>query len=182
MPKLLQVRPFTADLLGEVQDFECGAAPWETNVANWIKDGRRALRQIERGRCRVWLYYTDDGELVGYASLGPYDWEWPHLDSPPRTTNHIPYLGVASRFHGQPADVPPEWQYSSQIIRHLIGEAIRETQEHPGRVPIIGLYVEPENQRAVGFYRRLGFQAYEKQFVDKGTAYVAMFRRLPTMI
>ena len=136
MPRLLQVRPFTADLLEEVHAFDCGQAPWEIDVSEWLKNRSRALRMIARGRCRVWLYYADDGALVGYGSLGPYDWEWPDLNSPPRTTNHIPYMGVASSYRGEPADALPPLRYASQIMRHLIGQAVIETQENPNRVPI----------------------------------------------
>jgi len=180
VPRLLQVLPFGEELFDVVKTFGCGAEPWEAEVADWIKRRNGALRQVSRGRCLVWLYFTDEDDLVGYGSLGPHDWVWPDLNSPPRTTHHIPYMGVDARYQREPSDEPPEWRYSSQIIRHLLGQAIREADENPSRERILGLYVHPANTRAIRFYERVGFQPYEKRFRDPHTniEYLAMFRRL----
>jgi GNAT superfamily N-acetyltransferase len=163
----LRVRPFSADLLPEVQGFHCGDQPWQQEVADWLKDATGndcAVRWIERGT-QVWLYFTVDGALVGYGSLGTTTWRWPPPDGPKETVSIIPSFAVQTPYQGQPRDAPPEGRYACQIIADLIARA----KEQGTR--ILGLFVDRRNARATAFYRRIGFQPLP----DEGRPYLRMF-------
>jgi ribosomal protein S18 acetylase RimI-like enzyme len=81
--------------------------------------------------------------------------------------NIIPAVGVDKRFHGQPPG-PPEQRYASLILRDLIYEATL----HQERDPLLGLYVHPQNTRAIRFYQRLGFLPFFRAYTDPQTSVV----------
>jgi ribosomal protein S18 acetylase RimI-like enzyme len=74
----------------------------------------------------------------------------------------IPVLGLHTAFHGKPADVPPEWRFSNQIMNHLLDTAEQRRQiSH-----LAGLIVAPENHKAKRFYEKFGFQKYADAVED----------------
>lgn len=136
---------------------------WEWEVNDWLsqdpltKDG--ALYRIRRRDCKVWFYFNKDTQLVGYASLGKSKWPDPGMDRPlpdlPAVPiSLIPSLGIQTPFQGGPAGAAYEDKYSTQILKHIIVEARRKLSE---RQPYLGLYVHPENERAIKCYRKFGF-------------------------
>jgi ribosomal protein S18 acetylase RimI-like enzyme len=87
----------------------------------------------------------------------------------------IPAVAIQKQFWGKP-DGPREGRYSSQILDHLITEAARL----PIDVPVLGLFVHPQNQRAIKVYERAGFQQFTQTYTDKttGIVYRSMIRPL----
>src|SRR5436190_1234665 len=110
----LQAQPFSAEMRGEVQAFNCGTRhAWEVALNEWIK-GERALNAIARGT-RIWLYYTDSGALAAYGSLGEARWRWEPPDGEYMQIAFIPAVAIQLRFQGQPNDEPEEYKCSHQI-------------------------------------------------------------------
>jgi ribosomal protein S18 acetylase RimI-like enzyme len=76
-------------------------------------------------------------------------------------------VAIQKRFWGKP-DGPKEGRYSSQILDHLVTEAA----SLPVTVSVLGLFVHPENQRAIKAYERAGFQHFALTYTDKATGIV----------
>ena len=86
---------FGAHLLPEVEHFRCGGSMCGLNAAKWLKGNPSvteecALSVMEKFGTDVWLYKTEEGELVGFASLGPARWRLPNSDSPRKDVSIIP--------------------------------------------------------------------------------------------
>ncbi len=161
--------PFNETLLPKVQAFDCGDESWEHEVSDWIKATRGnggALDALEHGD-QVWLYATPNGDLVGFGSLGKTSQRWPRSKDPPISVSVIPMVGVDRRFWGQPPG-PSEDRYSSRILDDLITEA----KAHQTERPILILFVNINNPRAIRFYERAGFIELHKPFTDKQTGQV----------
>lgn len=142
--------------LPAVQQIDCGNAPWEREVADWIADRipDGVLHDTRHYRTEVWLYATEDDGLIGFGSLGVTKWQL----SPgnPRVRLYIiPNLGLDRRFHGQPDD-GSEDRFSNQIMDHLISEArtrAAAAMGQPGACePLLGLFVHPQNHKARHIY------------------------------
>jgi ribosomal protein S18 acetylase RimI-like enzyme len=160
--------PFTEDLLPKVQAFDCGQEPWELEVSNWIKaprGGGGAVDDLPRNQ--VWLYATDNGDLVGFGSFGETSQKWPRSKDPPILASIIPMLGIAKEYWGQPPG-PRESRYSTRILEDLIVEAVAHQNERP----ILILFVNVNNQRAIQLYQRFGFVELHKPVTDKNTGFV----------
>jgi hypothetical protein len=173
---------FTTSMLARVADFECGNETWEREVADWIRmppeSGDGALHWSTCGTT-VWLYETNDGDLIGYASLGVSQWTMRHPTANTRTDRPIqiiPCLGVHTRFKGCPVGVRKDLRYSARILTDVMAIAAERCslQKCP---PILGLKVHEENKRAIKLYERPenGFlklgknpdrECYWKMYVD----------------
>jgi GNAT superfamily N-acetyltransferase len=161
--------PFTEALLSKVQGFDCGQEAWEIEVSAWLKAQRGAggaVDDVENGN-EVWLYATAEGDLVGFASLGPTWQRWPRAKDPPVSASIIPMLGVDKKYWGQPPG-PREDRYSAQILDDIIAQA----QKHQADRPILILFVNELNTRAVKLYERAGFKELHKPYQDKRTGFV----------
>jgi hypothetical protein len=163
---------FTPDLLDLVQEFACGEEAWERDLADWIRD--ESVPTLNRGG-QVWLFTTSQKELVGYGSLAVTRWHYPDPASKRTTLALIPAVAIQKPFWGKP-EGPREERYSSQILDHLINEASRL----PLAAPMLGLFVHPENQRAIRAYERAGFRAFTQTYTDQetGVIYQSMIRPL----
>jgi len=96
--------PFAVDLLPMVESFGCGDEPWQREVSDWIKappGAGGAVEELEHG-AQVWLYATEEGEVVGFGSLAAASQRWPRSKDPPIPASVIPMLGVDQRLWGQP--------------------------------------------------------------------------------
>lgn len=149
-PHQLYAVPFTEADQARLVGFSCGIDVWSRHVSEWLL-GPDVLDSMKRGT-RVWLFETEEKEVVGFGSVGLSTWKWPPPKGPPTTIALIPMLGLAERFHGQPPD--PEWRYSRQIMGHLIAEA----QQRATGVSWLVLMVHRDNVRAIRFYEQCGFE------------------------
>lgn len=75
--------------------------------------------------------------------------------------------GVNKRYWGQPPGAR-EQRYSAQILDDLIAEA----RKHLAERPILVLYVNESNTRAIKFYEQAGFIELHKPFKDKNSGFV----------
>ncbi len=182
---------FTPDDYDEVQSFDCGEKVHQLEVSDWLKgpaDPRplegSALAEIsDVPPVRVWLYRLEDDEdetkdieqIVGFGALGASQWRWTTEKSPKVPITMLIWFAVQKEFKRQPPGEENDF-YSSQIMDHLIDEAMKEKQERP----VLGLCVRPENKSAIALYRRKHFDVTLSQYVDKktGIAYDRMARIL----
>ena len=163
---------FDESLLSQVQNFSCGEASYERELADWIRV--ESIRAIERGS-KVWLYANESREVVGFSSLAVTRWRYPSSSDKRTSLAIIPAVAIQRSFWGKP-DGPPEGRYSSQILDHLLVEAgLLRLDE-----PTIGLFVHPDNGRAIRAYERAGFQRFHHTYTDPTTrvVYVSMIRPL----
>lgn len=174
MGRRLQKIPFSSELQPLVLDFYCGDEPWETEVADWIKS-TDPIKDMQRGT-DVWLYVSEEAEVVGFGSLGLSRWNWPLPQDPRVQISLIPMVGIQKRFWGQPEGNPAD-RYSAQILDDLIFEATT----HKERYPLLGLFVHSENKRAIRVYEKANFQRFSKTYTDPATGitYISMILRLP---
>jgi ribosomal protein S18 acetylase RimI-like enzyme len=133
-----------------VRDFDCGNEPYAIEVSNWIKSalsaGGEVWTAIKAGAL-VWLYLTDQGELIGFGAIYPQEII---LDAPQQPFGGlltIAYYGLRKEFRKQP-EGPWQDYYSRQIFRDLIQEARR----HPALGKKLALYVNTTNAGAIRLY------------------------------
>jgi len=155
-----------------VRDFSCGDEPYERDRATWIQS--EAAETIARGG-NVWLYVTENRDVIGFGSLAVSRWNYPEPANRRVALALIPAVAVQKQFWGKP-DGPRDNRYSSQILDDLILTAAQLKLD----APILGLFVHPENQRAIKAYERAGFIMFSKTYIDKATnvEYRSMIRRL----
>src|SRR5437762_1048021 len=84
MPSILTQRQFSAADLPLVENFFCGDEPSALAATAWIRGttGRCAIVSMAERGTEVWLYFTDNGLVVGFAALGTTIW-------PPGETHSI---------------------------------------------------------------------------------------------
>jgi ribosomal protein S18 acetylase RimI-like enzyme len=172
MPDLLQPVAFAPELLDEVRDFDCGEEPYQKELAEWLLQD--ATLALARGT-KVWLYANQGNEVVGYGSLGLTRWKYPDADSPKTALVIIPAVAVRRAFWGKPEGAAED-RYSSQILRHLLTEALA----WPGSLPALGLFVHPDNHAAIKLYERFGFRPFHHTYTDSTSqvTYRSMIRPL----
>lgn len=65
----------------ELANFDCGGHDYQIAVSDWIKaihPDDSVLTDISRFGTKVWVYYNQAGDVVGFASLGLTNWSlWP---------------------------------------------------------------------------------------------------------
>jgi hypothetical protein len=171
-----------------IDGFDCredrgrDATFWEQEVNLWLsadpamREG--ALYRIRKKDCKVWLYFNQATELIGYGSLGKAKWPDPGMnppipDLPMVPISLIPSVGIQTPYHGGPAGAAYADKYSTQILNHLVFEARKKLGE---RQPFLGLYVHPQNHRAIACYRRYGFIDFPHPYShpDAGVEYPSM--------
>jgi hypothetical protein len=156
-----------------VRDFACGEEPWEKELASWIQNEAALVRRSIP--CRIWLYVTEAKDIIGYGSLAMTRWNFPEPKNNRVALALIPAVAIQKQFWGKPAG-PRENRYSALILDHLIISAAQMKID----VPILALFVHPENQRAIKVYERAQFSMFSKTFHDKttGVTYLSMIRHL----
>lgn len=146
----------------ECEDFDCGDEhQYEIDVASWIKgekvdDSPDLAESLAQGT-KVWIYKSDAGELVGYASLGTTRWKWPPPNGSPQEMTIIPWFGVQKVFQHEPAGAERKDRYAHQILGHVICRARDIGNE------FLVLFVDDENTRAINFYENAGFETIDSR-------------------
>jgi GNAT superfamily N-acetyltransferase len=173
MADVLTAVPFTAELLPHVQQFDCGDAPFERPLADWLRDD--ALEAIRRGAL-VWLFVNAAGDVVGYGALGASNWRYPDPSSRRVPVQTLIRVAVQRRFQGQPAG-PAEARYSRQILDHLLAAAWDRVDTVS---PLLGRLVHPDNVRAIRFYEKTGFRPFSHVYREpnSGVEYRSMIYEL----
>jgi ribosomal protein S18 acetylase RimI-like enzyme len=189
MPPLLKKYCFReADLdLPEVQSFYCGRERWELEVSTWIKSRtgpNSVLEDIHQFGIEVWLHRTDDGELVGFSSLGENTWSIPMPKGPKCLINYIPYIGVAKHFQSKPEGADRDDKYAYQILDELIEYAAAKTAIRGDLHPLIGLSVDSGNKKAIRFYEHRDFVNVmtPRKAKDTGVVYERMLLNIASLI
>lgn len=149
----MRAKRFTPDTQAKVAEFDCGDEPYAQAMSEWITgDGVEA--SIARGNT-VWLFYTDDGDLIGFGSLGTTGWRLPTQKDPLKTVSIIPALAVRTNFQGQRPE-PESPTYARMILDFLISKAVEQTASKQ-IAPILVLYVDKQNAPAARLYHNVGF-------------------------
>ncbi len=150
MANVLEPREFTEANLAEVKDFYCGDQEWESAMADWIRNS--AIASMAKYGSKVWLYYADGNELVGFGSLGESRWG---RKAEQFRLAIIPALAIQFQFRRKP-DADKQNRYSHQIMRDLIERAL------PLGHQMLGLFVHPKNIGAINLYRDFNFTLIER--------------------
>jgi hypothetical protein len=166
----------------EVQAFDCGTERWELEVSTWIKSRQgtnSVVVDMEKFGTEVWLYWSEQNELVGCASWGENFWSYPPPNGKKQKINYIPYMGIQKSFWGQPKTGNKNDQFSYQIIDDIIEYSCAKTH----LLPVIGLSVDQGNARAIKFYESRGFVTANSPRQDKctGVIYERMFLNITSL-
>lgn len=157
-PHQLYAVEFTEADQARLVGFSCGDELWSRHVTEWIL-GSDVFDSMKRGT-RVWLFETEQGEVVGFGSVGTSERPWPPPRGSKTTVVLIPMLGIDVRFRGEPPD--PAWRYSRQLMSHLIAEGQRVAREWTGNAEKkpqwLVLMVHRDNARVIRFYEACGFE------------------------
>ena len=187
MPRL-DVTEFTEALLPLVADFDCGTLDYQQEVAEWIR-GQAPGTVLDSIRKRstptlVWLYSTPQDGIVGFGSLCASNWDSVPDGKRDMPIVLIPNIGLKPRFQRYPPDAEREDRYSTQIMEHLKREARVFQLQHPHLLPLLGLFVHPDNEAAKRLYRRVGFVDYPQTYTDDaaGVTYQGMILALAPLV
>jgi len=188
MARLLTKRSFTSEdlALAEIQQFQCGPERWDGEVADWIESPsgpKSALHDMGAYRTEVWLYLDDQGELVGFGSLGQTTYTWPVGGKKKEPVNLIPFIGIHEKFKGEPKDAARDDKYAYQILDDLLACAA-EKSVVSGVYALIVPNVDGENGRAINFYQNRDFFDLEIPRFEKttGITYIRMARYLDDLV
>jgi len=179
MPRL-EITLFTDELLPLLSDFECGPEDYQEEVAEWIRGQRpRTVLDAIHSRSKpthVWLYSTLVDGVVGYGSLCASNWSSVPGGRRDMPIVLIPNAALKTRFQHYPPGAAPEDRYSTQIMEHLKYEA----RNFPRQLPLLGLFVHPNNVAARKLYLRVGFTDYDQTYYDeeKDVTYQGMILKL----
>jgi ribosomal protein S18 acetylase RimI-like enzyme len=148
--------------------------PFEDDyVGRVLRDDVR--RRVHRGACRIWGYYNPDRQLVGFGTIdvcGDYS---DFTDG--RLHPYIPLLAVNPATQGK--------GYGNYIVRHLIDLAAILAIGQDRFYDALFLDVYKDNERAIGLYKKLGFQIVEDEPRldpdENGRPYFIMARQVSVM-
>ena len=189
MSHLLKKYPFSkTDIdLPEVQAFDCGGNPWDLEVSGWIKSrsgNNSVLEDMEHFNIEVWLYRHDNGNLVGYSSLGKTTYTWPVSGKKKQIVSVLPFIGLRKQFQGEPKDAArKDDKYAYQILDDLLVSAAEKVLSD-GRYPLIVLSADEKNTRALNYYAYREFIDLRIPRIDKqtGVTYIRMGRPLDDLV
>lgn len=132
------------------RDFHCGESLPAKLAEEWIK-GPAALRSLQRGN-QIIAYLNATDKVVGFGAIGRTHLLLPQLVGQRTEIAFIAMVAVAEAFQGQPQNVGITERYSGRIVQDLI------ERSRAFGLPLLGLYCDPANVKAVSLYAKLGFQ------------------------
>lgn len=128
------------------------------------------LAKSLKDKTKVWLYVNAAKDIVGFASLGKTNWNYPRLADPKVRVGIIPNVAVKEKYHGLPKG-DGETKYSNQILDHVVAQAQIAGYEH------LALYVHPLNEKAQHWYQNRGFALLDSVDGD----YLRMALKVPAV-
>ena len=156
--------PFSEADLPRLQSFGCGALPFQKEVSDWIvapaTTADSALGDMRTRGTSVWLYETDDGDVIGFGSLANRVWTIPNRQSGKKEAipiQLIPNFAIDSRFKRKPEGAPEKEWYSRIVFEDLLVAAY-ERAVLQGLPRWLGLLVFADNLRAIKMYEEFGFE------------------------
>ena len=154
---------FDASKLPLPASFDCGGCDFGKIATAWIKcvdPTDSAIADMAARQTAVFLYFEDDGTIVGFGSVGLTTYTVKHVK---HTWSIIPHLGIDARFRKKPDNIPWQERYASQIVYDLI-ETCRE--EHG--TDTLTLKVHQANLGAISLYEKHGFTSFDKKLDARG--------------
>jgi GNAT superfamily N-acetyltransferase len=159
-------RPYRPEDQANLGDFDCCANPddpqeYEREITEWIRDipPGTIAREIANGDAEeVYVYEISENNhkrIIAYGVLTTESWK---LETGPATSEQkisiIAMLGLHRDFQGRKVGGEETARYSTVILRDIMSKASRRC----GPKKAIGLYVHPDNGKAMTLYERNGFQ------------------------
>lgn len=154
---------FDASKLPLLSNFDCGDCDHGKIATAWIKcvdPADSALSDMAKRQTEVFLYFEDDGTVVGFGSVGKTTYNKKRVR---HTWSIIPHLGIDVRFRRKPDGVAKRDRYASQILDDLI-EICRD--EHG--TDTLTLKVEHTNVGAIRLYEFHGFTVLSDKLDSNG--------------
>ena len=163
MPGRVTPVVFTVDMLGwtSVQGFGCGDEAWEREITEWLKaplGSGGAVDETFEGNT-TWLYVSDDGDVVGVASVGPSSASWPKNSSPRLPATCVTWVATDYRHRGK--------GYGGQIMNHVVGECLARKDDFP----LVVLYVYQGNPARDWYVKKYNFAEIGKPLTQNGRFY-----------
>lgn len=154
---------FDASKLPLPDSFDCGGCDFGKIATAWIKCADptdSALEDMRSRQTAVFLYFEDDGTLVGFGSIGLTTYK---VNRVKQTWSIIPHLGIDARFRKKPDNGPWQDRYASQIVFDLIESCIAEHATET-----LTLKVHKDNAGAIRLYEKHGFSWYDGKIDARG--------------
>jgi len=151
--------PFDESHLPRVADFDCGSKPYQTEVSDWIKSRDGVLRDMADFGTSVWLYEADNGDVIGFTSLGLHTWDLPDPVTNKKAKTGvqiIPNWAIHKTYKWKPTDPPEAPRYALLVFNDLL-QIAHERMTKDGAPSIVGLLVHGDNTRAIELYEEAGF-------------------------
>lgn len=158
----------TPDLLSVLAGFDCGTEPWAQEVNDYIHgDQADVLGDLATG-AEVFLYRADSGRLVGFGALSGSEWRYPDSRRSRREPLTVLLMyGIHKDYQRRPLG-PVDEHYSRRILRDLIARA----GFHSERLPLLGLFVQVDNRKAIRAYEDEKFEKFSDPRRDPQTGFL----------
>ena len=112
-----------------------------------------ASRMVERGIVeKVWLFFDDNGEIIGFSSIQKDQWELPDKRKVPIL--YLPYIAISDQYQGKKDPVSGK-SYFTVIFKDFLYEARKRATLHRDT---LCLHVRKNNNKAIEIYERYGFR------------------------
>lgn len=143
----------TPDSRPLVAGFHCGEEAWASELSDYIR-GKDPFYYARKRGTRTWLYSDASGAVVGYGCLGTYRCPDLFPEDPETQVQIIPNLAIHADHQRR--------GYATYICKDLLREAASEYgRAVEGTInlqPLVVLFVHPQNDKAIGLYKKLGFR------------------------
>lgn len=160
----LRCRSYRPEDQANLGEFDCCAKAddpqeYEIEINDWIKDPAAIAQDKASGAAEgIYVYEiteNDQTRIIAYGVLAREPWS---LATGPATVEEtqvsmIAMLGLHRDFQGKKVGEAGSDNYSTVIFQDILARAAKRC----GPKRAIGLYVHPDNKKAIIFYKRNGF-------------------------